>query len=234
MDVAALPISRSLGVIGGAGPLVAARFHEILLRHYQAITAARADDEFPGITVLNQALAGVNETGVSDPGLAQDALSRQVTVLRQLGSQAWILACASLHSLPSATEPDCVPWLLDAASSLAAQGYTRIGIVGSRSSRQDGVFDQACLRQCLEPVRLTDQSQQLADRLIAQGMTGGYRPADRDLVRAIEQDLAPRCDLIWWGCTELSFLPASWLSSPSLLSLDAMVQSALSHLLPRP
>lgn len=232
-----LPPSASplpvIGVLGGAGPLIAARFQWDWLQAHQRRTGAWRDADYPALLSLNQALAGVDETGLADPIAAGKALATQAQTAHQAGATHLIVACASLHAVLDPARAPCplIDWLAQGAADLRARGLHRIGIVESQSSRRDAVFARALVVAGLEPVALPAPLAVHADALIRQGMAGRLRAPERAHVRTIEAWLAPRCELIWWGCTELSFIPRAWLTHPHLRSLDAMVAACQQALL---
>lgn len=224
----------ALGIVGGAGPLVAARLQWEFLSAYQHLTGAHKDSDFPPVISLNIALEGVDETGVGDVAKARHALREALDILSCAGATSALVACASLHScLPLRSSITVIDWLGWASRHLAESGYRSIGVVGSLSARKDRVFGEALATEGLKAVELSDAGQRMADCLISQGMTGRFFDGDRTLVDGIRKDLQSRgVQRIWWGCTEFSFLPQSWLGVNDLSSMVAMVSSLLQASLP--
>ena len=215
------------GVVGGAGPLVAARLQWDFLQHFQRQTQAWRDEEFPAVVSVNCALEGVDERGVVHPQAASMALRRSFEALESMGAQCVVVACASLH--PHIPSLHCaLDWLGFAARHLALSGVERVGVVGSCSSRQDGVFSDALLAAGLIPVELDASFQTLADALIRQGMTGQMEGGSRSRIDVLSNHLrAAGAQVVWWGCTELSFIPAQWLAPGDIQSVPMIVEAML-------
>lgn len=223
-----------LGIVGGAGPLVAARLQWEFLSAYQRATGARKDSDYPPVICVNAALAEVDETGVKDAHQAGKSLQGVLETMANAGATHALVACASLHAcLPSAPPLPVLDWLRWPAIKLAGAGSSSIGVVGSSSARKDGVFRQALTAQGVEAIELPEEGQSLADRLIAQGMTGVFGSEEKALmedIRSILESQGATC--IWWGCTELSLMPRSWMKDQDLYSMQAMVSTMLQATLP--
>ena len=222
-----------LAVVGGAGPLVSAHLQCELLRAYQRTQGAQLDDAFPAIVSFNQALSGVGPEGVVDgPRAAADvwALAQRAVAC---GARLAIAPCASLNPwLPEDTTGlKWIRWVDHAAHRLGAAGARRVGVIGSRSAQRDGVFRDPLERWGIEAVELPSALQIEADALIWQGMTGEFPAVDHvRLERCHDFFISQGCDAIWWGCTELSFLPDAWRPTlPCLTPMDSMVAAVMNR-----
>ena len=226
----------SLALVGGAGPLVSARLQCELLAAYQRATGARLDADFPALLSLNRALAGVGPHGVHDGHRASIDLAALGRQARACGARLAIAPCASLSRLlPADNEGlEWVRWVDDAARRLVESGSARVGVIGSRSAQRDGVFKTPLEQVGIEVVNLPPVLQDDADALIWEGMLGCVPESCRvRLGRCHAYFLSQGCDAVWWGCTELAFLPQHWL--PSLLCvtpMEAMVSAVMERWLP--
>ena len=218
----------SLAILGGAGPLVCARVQLELLARFQRQTGARSDEEFPSVFSFNTAIAGVGPGGLEDLERAAKAMWRLAEMTKSAGAQAALVPCASVHpALLEGFPLPVVDWLGAAARSLAAT-HTTVGVMGSRSSRRDGVFRSPLLAAGARVLELDDEHQALADAIIEEAMTGSVKPATQEQVQACEAFLRQRgAGVTWWGCTEFSFVPSSWALGEVLEPLEAMTTPVL-------
>lgn len=225
-----------LGIVGGAGPLVAARLQWEFLSAHQKETGACKDADYPPTLCRNVALPGVDETGVRNAKEAKSALQDALETLAVAGATHALIACASLHACIPLNPPiPVVNWMEWGARKLYEQGVRSVGVVGSSSARRDGVFRHALLAHDLDVVELSLDEQPLSDRLIAKGMTGRFSAEDRGLVSELRKALVSRgAQRIWWGCTELSLMPRTWLGSGGESSMNAMVSALLRVSSPSP
>ena len=220
------PTSRpTLGILGGAGPLIAAQLQCALLGAHQQRTGAWRDADFPAIVSVNTALAGVDGTGVADGAALQVDLARTWGHLEKLGAQRIIVPCASAHPYLMLGQATVVDWLGLGARRMRAMG-PRIGVVASASSTDGGLFHDLLERvgaQCVVP-----QNMPMVTALIEAGMRGYYDARHHHMVRQITQELErAEVDGVWWACTELSFLPQAWLGERHVQSMGIMVDAAL-------
>lgn len=226
----------SLALVGGAGPLVSARLQCELLAAYQRATGARLDADFPALLSLNRAVAGVGPHGVDNGDQASVDLVVLGRQARACGARLAIAPCASLSRLlPSDGEGlKWVHWVDRAARRLAERGSARVGVIGSRSAQRDGVFKTPLEQAGLEVVNLPPVLQDDADALIWEGMLGRVpESCCARLERCHTYFLSQGCDAVWWGCTELAFLPQQWLPSlPCITPMEAMVSAVMEHWLP--
>ena len=215
------------GILGGAGPLIAARFQYEFLSRFQHQFGVVEDCDFPAVVSINQALRGVDSSGIASHELAKISLKEHSNRAQKAGANRMVIICGSLHSVWE-PEPhlDWVNWIAHTSSMFRKNGQQRIGIVGSTSSLKDQIFAHALQEQGLTPVVLDERHQQLANQLIEWGM-GGYMPpeAEEAVIKLNHYFEMQKTDSIWWECTELSFIPKSWLLPHSVQSLDQIIQA---------
>ena len=220
-----------LAIVGGAGPLVTAHLQCELLHAYQRIHGAQLDHEFPAIVSFNRALAGVDQKGVRDKVSTASDLSRLAQQATGCQARLAIVPCASLSPLlpEDTSELRWVRWVDHAAHRLSLMGARRMGVIGSRSARRDGVFRRPLERWGMEAIELPPALQDDADALIWQGMTGHIPEAFRShLDRCHTFFIGQGCDAVWWGCTELAFLSPDWCPLPHCMTpMDAMVSAVM-------
>ncbi len=228
------PKSGRLGIIGGAGHLIAAHFQVQLLNRFQAYSGACRDGDFPRLLMVNEAIEGVDETGVTDHELSRLSLREYIRGFSCSNVDAVVLPCASLTKiLAQEAEGDIqvINWVNHGAHQIKQKGFQRIGIVGSHSSKNDGIFLPELFDHEIEAVVLDTATQYHADMLISQGIRGYISNDYQYHVEKIRAYFSTqKIDAIWWGCTELSFLDKAWLGKNDIVSMDVLVSSCLKYL----
>lgn len=221
------------GILGGAGPLIASRLQWDFLKEHQRRSGAWSDEDFPGVVSINCAIPGISERGLEDVNAARLSLRASMEALHDLGASTLVPACASLFPALGAPPKGAMllNWIDFGARLAVGRGVLRVGVVGSASARRDRVFSSALSRVCVECVELDDGCQDQANALIAQGMRGYMTASNRQAVNQISAYLSHRgVQMVWWGCTELSFIPREWIGSSDIQSVSMIVEAMLTHL----
>lgn len=223
---------NALGILGGAGPLIAAHIQMSFLVEYQKLTGVFQDWDFPAVYSINQAIDGVNSEGVFNPELAQACVAQRMETLARMGAGCIVIPCASLRPYTPEHEVVAIDWVGMMSEKLAQENTKTVGVVGSISSARDGIFKQALGEHGIEAVELDRARQALVSGLIEQGMRGMFRPQDKETVDQISNYLLERgAQRIWWGCTELSFLDRHWIGKRDILSNDAIIHASLKKII---
>ena len=219
-----------LAILGGAGPMVCARFQSELLTRFQKRSGAWLDHDFPTVVSLNRAIDGVGPGGLENVEKASQDLATLGACAQAAGAAFALIPCASVHpALPDSFPLPVVDWIGHTAQRLACQGPS-VGVLGSRSSRRQGVFREALLALGATVVDLDDPHQALADAIIEEAMAGRASPHTQSSLQACEKFLRDRgAAVVWWGCTEFSFVPLEWALGPVLDPMDAMTTPVLNH-----
>ena len=215
------------GILGGAGPLIAARFQYEFLSRFQHQFGAVEDCDFPAVVSINQALRGVDSSGIASHELAKLSLKEHAHRAEKAGANRMVIICGSLHSVWNpAPQLDWVDWITHTSNMFKKNGQKRIGVVGSASSLKDQIFVHGLREQGLTPIVLDESHQKLANQLIEWGMSGQMpSEAEKSVQKLNHYFEMQKADAIWWACTELSFIPKSWLCPHSVQSLDQIIQA---------
>lgn len=221
------------GILGGAGPLVSARLEWDFLKEHQRRSGAWSDEDFPGVISVNCAIAGISDRGLEDVDAAGSSLRASMEALHGLGASTLVPACASLFPALGAPPEGAMllNWIDFGARLAAGRGVLRVGVVGSDSARRDQVFSSVLSTVGVECVELDDGCQDKANALIAQGMRGYMTASNRQAVNQISAYLSHRgAQMVWWGYTELSFIPREWIGPSDIQSVPMIVEAMLTHL----
>jgi aspartate racemase len=220
---------KTVGILGGMGPEATI----LLMQKVMAAVPVRDDaDHVPLIVHQNPQVpsrikALIEGTG-EDPG---PTLARMARDLQAAGAQALAMPCNTAHHYaPAVADATPLPFLdmLDVtATSLAAQGARRVGMLASPATRLARVFEAPFAALGLTPVFLPDDSGLLAIiRAVKAGE--GVTALGPHLAAEAEALVAEGADHLLVACTELSLMTTALPESvPHTDSLDCLTGAIL-------
>lgn len=222
--------SKTLGVLGGLGPLSGVYFCETLIRH----TRADRDQDH-----LNFLLSSHAETpdrtdfilGRSEEDPAK-AMIEQVEALTRAGADVIAIPCNTAHYFyDRISETASVPVIniiQETVSFCKQQGIQTVGVLATEGTVASGAYESVCADQGVNYLTCTKEEQTLITHIIYEQIKKGQAP-DRASFDAVVKSLLGRgCERVVLGCTELSLLKKLWsLSDPFIDSLEVLACAAI-------
>ncbi len=214
---------RRVGIIGGMGPEATVLLMQRLLH---AVSARDDADHVPLIVHQNPAVPSriarlIDGTG-ADPG---PVLAQMARDLHAAGAQALAMPCNTAHAYaPAIRAATDLPFLDMREATVAALPPGRIGMLASPAVRLSGAFDAAFAAAGLTMVWPPDEGPTL--ELIRRVKAGDSGPAALTGMAQLAKAMAPTCDHLLVGCTELSLLTKA-VEHPFTDSLDCLVTAIL-------
>ncbi len=202
---------RTIGILGGMGPLATAEFYRrIVLR-----TPARSDQEH--LHVILDADPTIPDRTAALLGRGLDPTPALIAAARRLeaaGADFLVVPCNTAHAfLPAVQAAITVP-ILDMIAEVAAaiaQRYppaTRIGLLATEGTIATGLYDRALSRYHFQLVVPDEAVQRLVNQAIERVKQGLLDRQTAALVSTAVGRLAREgVAAIVIGCTELSLLP---------------------------
>lgn len=201
-------MKKTLGIIGGVGPLATMFIGEMIVRH----TVAEKDQEHVNMMITNNTRIPDRTAfiiGESDENPVPVIIS-DANKLAVAGAEVLIIPCNTAHSfyeeIQCGTELPVIHMIHETAKYAKAKGATRVGILGTTGTISTGIYQAACEQLGMEAVIPTYEVQAAVMSLIYDDIKAG-RPADEEkwqMIRQAMEDAA--CDEIILGCTELSIV----------------------------
>ncbi|MFP3916503.1 amino acid racemase [Lysinibacillus telephonicus] len=221
---------KTLGIIGGVGPLATMFIGEMIVRR----TRASKDQEHVHTIIDNDTtipdrtayiLDNTNENPV--PYLINDAVK-----LANAGANLICIPCNTAHTfydeLQLASPVPVLHMIRETAKRAACLGAKRVGILATDGTLASAVYQKALLEEGIEPV--------IPDRAIQKQVMSviyDYVKAGREVSlyqwNVIEQAMLQlQCDKIILGCTELSIVNKDLkLNDRYIDSLMVLAESAI-------
>lgn len=231
---------KTIGIIGGVGPIATAHFFQELLHCVEA----SCDQDYPrviidsdsGIPDRTQALLGNGESPVP-------ALSRAANRLVGAGAEILCLPCNTAHAflqdVQRAVHVPIVNMVEEVSSHIHRffPDVKRVGIMATTGTRIACVYDDELSKGGLTAVHLSEKTQEqcVMEAIYgARGIKAGHMmPASELLVCAADELAYIGAEVIVLGCTELPIALASYklplLSSTRILAQSVLKQACLSE-----
>jgi aspartate racemase len=203
---------RTIGVIGGMGPLATAEFYVRLVR----ATPAATDQEH--LHVLIDSNAQIPDRTAAIEGRGPDPTPALVATARRLvaaGAEVLVMPCNSAHAFLDAIRRDVPVPVLDimeevaAAAAALAPVPAAVGLLATAGTVRRGLYDEALARSGIKVVAPDARGQEAVSEAIASVKAGETGPAVRGRARAAAEELVRAgAGAIVLGCTELPLILA--------------------------
>ena len=199
---------RTLGVIGGLGPIATAHFMELIIR----MTEAQTDQEHLDMIIYNRPSIP-DRTGYildkSKPNPLPEMVRVGNTLARQ-GAKLIAIPCMTAHyfhrELTRYIEAPIVHAIHETAVHLKKHGITRAGIMATDGTIRSKLFQQELEKHGITPVIPGEKGQKCVMSVIYDDIKAN-RPAGMDKFDLAARDLREAgAQAIILGCTELSLV----------------------------
>lgn len=199
---------KTLGIIGGVGPLATMFIGEMIVRH----TAAETDQEHVNMIITNNTNIPDRTAfilGESEENPVPVILS-DVKKLTVAEAEVLAIPCNTAHSfydeIQEGTELPVINMIEETARRAKEKGARRVGILGTTGTISTGIYQRACEQLGMEAIVPGAAIQAVVMSLIYDDIKAG-RPADARKWEQIRQAMDEEaCDEIILGCTELSIV----------------------------
>ncbi len=202
---------KTLGIIGGLGPMATAYLLQLIIE----MTDAKTDQEHLDVIVFDRPQVPDRTAHILDPSKPSPLPSMEKTAqtLERLGAGVLCAPCVTSHyfyrELQGSVSVPFLNMVREAAAELKRAGKKRTGILATTGTVSTGLFQNAFADQGLEAVVPDEEGQALVMSIIYDEIKAG-KPADPEKFRKVSQKLhAAGCDSIVLGCTELSLIKKS-------------------------
>lgn len=202
---------KTLGILGGMGPMATAYLLQLIIE----MTDAKTDQEHLDVLVFNRPAVPDRTAYILDNTQPSPLplLTQTAQTLERLGAGCLCAPCVTSHyfyqELSGAVGIPFVNMLTETAAELKSLGKRRVGIMATTGTVRTGLFQSALDGVGLEAVLPSPECQELVMALIYDEIKAG-KPADSGKFQRITQELFDAgCDSIVLGCTELSLIKKS-------------------------
>ena len=210
---------KTLGIIGGMGPMATAYLLQLIIE----MTDAKTDQEHLDVIVFNRPAVPdrtayiLDNTKPSPLPVLRDAAQK----LTGLGAGVLCAPCVTSHyfyeALSKGIPVPFVHMLRETAEELRRAGRRKTGVMATTGTVRMGLFQSALGEAGIEAQLPSPACQELVMSMIYDEIKAG-KPASPEKFQAAEEELyAQGCDSIVLGCTELSLIKKSAPLGPGYL-----------------
>jgi len=221
---------KTLGIIGGVGPLATMLVGEMIVRR----TSAKKDQEHVHTIIDNDTSIPDRTEYILDqtkedpvPYLVNDAVK-----LANAGADLICIPCNTAHTfyeeLQLASPVPVLHMIRETAKRAASSGAKRVGILATDGTLTSGVYQKSLIEQDIEPVIPSDVIQRQVMSIIYDYVKAG-KEVSRSQWNVVEDAMQQlNCDKIILGCTELSIVNKEYkLDNRYIDSLIVLAESAI-------
>lgn len=199
---------KTLGVIGGLGPMATAYFMQLVIE----MTEASSDQEHIPMIIYNCPQIP-DRTGYllgkskENPGPQIIDCGRKIS---KAGAELIAIPCITAHALYPEIEQELDAPVLhiirETAEYLKKEGIHKVGLEATDGTVQTKVFQEELERQGIEVILPSKEKQEMVMHIIYNNVKAGRR-VDMDRFQQIEEELHEKgAEVIILGCTELSMV----------------------------
>lgn len=198
---------KSLGIIGGAGPLAGAALYTEIIRYFQEYHGAINDNDFPKITLLSYPFSDMLKASDVNKIAVQNELQDAVKTLFKIDCFAFGIACNTLHLFTKNIDNAGMKFIsiVDATKKAVTTLHSKKPLfLGSTTSVNNGLYND--LSEYVVYPR-QDQQKVVMD-IIFNVLSGAIYEDDALRLKSIVQEIFIETpfDSIILGCTELPLL----------------------------
>lgn len=221
---------KTLGVIGGLGPMATAYLLQLIIE----MTDAKTDQEHLDVIVFDRPNVPDRTAHILDPSKPSPLPFMQKTAktLESLGAGVLCAPCVTSHyfyqELQAGVSVPFLNMVEETAKELRNAGKRKAGIMATTGTVSTGLFQNTFAQSGIEAVPPSEEGQKLVMSLIYDDIKAG-KPADPEKFRKVSEELyGAGCDSIILGCTELSLIKKSaGLGAGYLDALEVLAKRAV-------
>ena len=222
---------KTLGILGGLGPMSSVYFYEMLTAH----TYAQRDQDHLNILLSSRADTPDRTDFILGRSTDDPIPVMKFEVARLIGAGADIIAipCNTAHyfydSISAESGVPIINIIRQTAIFCYRQGIKKAGILATDGTVASGAYSGVFATAGMECISPDEEGQRIITDIIYGQIKKGLAP-DMDAFFRVAKDLQDRgCDRIILGCTELSLLKKEGGLSDKLFidSLEVLAYSAI-------
>ncbi|WP_258084407.1 cysteate racemase [Thermococcus thermotolerans] len=220
---------RTIGILGGMGPLATAE----LFRRIVEKTPAKRDQDHPRIIIYNDPKIPDRTAFILGNGEdPRPALIKGAKKLESWGADFIIMPCNTAHffadDIQRAIGIPLVSMVEATAERIAEMGLRKVGLLATDGTVKGLVYHRPLLRRGIGIAVPDGKDQELVMKAIYDGVKAGKLELGRGLLLEVAERLQPRVDGIIAGCTEVSVaLRPGDLKVPLIDPLDVIAEKAV-------
>ena len=223
--------SKTLGILGGLGPMSSVYFYEMLTTH----TQAQRDQDHLNIILSSRADTPDRTSFILGTSRDDPVYTMKSELLKLVGAGADIVAipCNTAHKFYEQLSADAPVPIINIIRQTAIfclrEGIQRVGVLATEGTVASGAYKDIFALAGIECVTPEKQDQDVISEIIYSQIKRGVAP-DMNAFMAVSDRLGSQgCDRIILGCTELSLIKRTGALDGAVFldSLEVLAYSAI-------
>ncbi len=222
--------AKTLGILGGLGPMSGVYFCEMLTAH----TYAECDQQHLNFILSSRAetpdrTAFILGRSQNDP---TPIMKQEVERLTAAGADLIVIPCNTAHHFYEAVVADAKIPLLniihETVGFCKSLGMTRVGVLATEGTVASGAYESVLRANGMDYLTCTPDDQAVITRIIYEEIKQGKEPDPAEFFRIADGLRRQGAETVILGCTELSLLKRSYgLGDEFTDSLEVLALSAI-------
>ena len=200
--------SKTVGVMGGLGPMSTVYFYDMIVR----LTDANRDQEHIDMVVVNRATTPDRTDYIIGKSTNSpiEVLKKDAKRLESFGTDFLVITCNTAHyfydEIRNSVDIPVLNIIEETVKYAKNQGHKKLGILATTGNISTKLYQNMCQKHGIEFLILDENRQADIMSIIYDDIKSG-KPADMDKFNCIVDYLRENdCDGAILGCTELSIL----------------------------
>lgn len=212
---------KTVGILGGIGPLAGLFLFQRIIANTQALTD---QEHVPVLLYSNTAILDRTSAILSDDRTVERQLITSARLLQDMGADILIVACNTAHYYIDAIQAAIGIPVLNiiqlAIDQTKTYGCDRVMVMGTTATRRTGIYSKVIQQAGLREILFNRDDQEQIMKIIYQDIKAG-KPDDvvAELMTILDRAAQSRPQAIIVGCTELSIF-SSQLSLEKINIID--------------
>ncbi len=220
---------RTLGILGGLGPLASAHFYKMVTER------TKADSDAENLNIIISSRADTPDRTAYIMGKSNvspvPALVKSASMLMRAGADVIVIPCNTSHAFfDEIAASVCIPVISmidETADYISRRGFHKTGIMGTDGTLASGIYKKALEKRGIEYVCPAPETQKLIMSIIYDYVKAGRAGAEELFRRAADEMLSLGCDSLILGCTELPL--AAYKSDLFINTLEVLAYKSITY-----
>lgn len=200
--------SKTVGVIGGLGPMATVYFYDMVVR----LTDANCDQEHIDMIIANRATTPDRTDYIigKSPENPAESFIRDAKKLEQYGVDFLVIPCNTAHyfydDVQNSVKIPIVNIIEETVKEAKGKGHKKVGILGTVGTIQTNLYQNMCKKYGIDFLEIDAHRQQDIMHIIYNEIKSGKSASMDKFNNVISYLKENDCDGAILGCTELSIL----------------------------
>jgi aspartate racemase len=199
--------SKTIGIIGGQGPLSTADFYMRIIKYYQDNLGAKYIQDYPPMVIFSVPSPDLI-SGVANEELVFNLMADAAKKLERDGCAFIVIACNSvqflLERLQALVKIPIISIAKITTAHVKSKGYKSVGILGTYTTVNKRIYDPYLEKENIRLIKPNSEDQKVVEQVILSENAGKVSDSDKarliTVMEALQKDGA---EAILLACTEL-------------------------------